>query len=127
MNFLPDTDVIINYLKGLEPAKSFLKKMIISDDLYISPISIAEYQAKSSQEEKSLLEEFLTLGKTVSIDSEVGFIAGDYRKQFSKKTKKVYLMDCFIAATCKAHKLTLITNNLKDYPMGDIKILQPGR
>ena len=39
------------------------------------------------------------------------------------KTKKVWLRDCLIAATCKIYGAAFVTYDKKDYPMKDIKIL----
>lgn len=125
MPILPDTNIIINYLKGIEPESSFLKKYIISGEISFSPITIAEYIAKASNAEKRLLDDLLTSGEIFSIDYETGLEAGEYRKEFSRKTKQAYLLDCLLAATCKIHNLTLITNNIKDYPMKDIQIQKP--
>lgn len=125
MNFLLDTNVLIDYLEGIEPRKSFLQKYLFEDVLYISPVTIAELRPRTSKTDQEKLEEFIHQGKVVYVDLEIGFAAGEYRGQFATKTKKVYLIDCLIAATCKVHNLTLITNNVKDYPMKDIKILKP--
>ena len=125
MGYLPDTNILINYLKGLDPEKDYFKKIITSEKLFFSPLVAAEYFAKAKEEEIVVFKELLTLGTVIPIDVEVALVAGSYRKKFSKKTKKVYLIDCLIAATCKIYNLTLITNNIKDYPMKDIKIIEP--
>lgn len=125
MRFLADSNVLIRFLKSEEPDKSFLGELLKRNELFISPINIAEAKAKATKEQEQDLNEFLRLGTTLLIDEELGFVAGDYRREFSSKTKRVYLLDCFIAATCRVHSLTLITNDLKDYPMKDIKILAP--
>lgn len=54
----------------------------------------------------------------------VAKVAAEYRKQ-SFKTKRVHLLDCFLAAQAKINKLTLVTNNRSDFPMTDIKVVTP--
>jgi predicted nucleic acid-binding protein len=125
MRFLVDTNIIINFLTNRETDTSFLKKLLNDDQLFISPIVIAEYLAKCPSDEEIYLKNFIELGTVIPIDREISFLAGTYRRQFSNKTKKTYLADCFLAATCKVHNLTLVTNNVKDYPMKDIKIIKP--
>lgn len=125
MNFLADTNVILNFFKGKEPDKSFLTNLLSKNDLFISPINIAEISAFDNKDEQESLKKFITLGKVTPIDEKTALTAGDYRKKFSGKTNKVYLLDCLIAATCKIHSLTLLTNNTPDYPMKDIDIIKP--
>lgn len=125
MDVLPDTNIIINYLKGIEPESSYLKKFIISGEISFSPVTIAEYVAKAEKKERQLLEDLLTSGQVLSIDEETALVAGEYRKEFSRKTKRTFLPDCLVAATCRIHQLILVTNNIKDYPMKDIKIIKP--
>lgn len=125
MGTLPDTNILINYLKGLDPERSFVKKIIAAEELFFSPIVVAEYFAKAEKNEEILFQELLTLGTAVPIDIDIALIGGAYREQFSHKTRRTYLLDCLVAATCKIHNLILATNNTKDYPMKDIKILKP--
>lgn len=125
MRFLPDSNVVIRFLQNKLPDRSFLESLLGKDELFISPVVIAEVRAKAGRQEQDDLVDFVNLGTTLYIDEELGYEAGRYRQQYLNKTKEVYLLDCFIAATCKLHNLTLVTNNVKDYPMKDIKILKP--
>ena len=125
MRFLPDSNVVIRFLKNEDPDRTFLEEFLIKNDLFINPIVIAEVKAKADKKQEKDLKEFIELGTSLYIDEEVGFTAGSYRQQYLGKTKEVFLLDCFIAACCKIYNLILITNDLKDYPMKDIKILKP--
>ena len=125
MNFLPDTNVIINFLKGYEPDKSFLEKLIISGKLHISFISVAEFISGATPDDEEKFSEFCNIAEMLMVDGKIAKFGGDYRKKYSKKVKKAYLVDCLIAASCKAYELQLITNDTKDYPMNDIEIVKP--
>lgn len=125
MNYLPDTNILVNYFRGKDPERDLFTKVISSNNLYISVITIAEILAGAPDQEVKDLHELLSASNVVVANQEVAAIAGNYRRQFSRKTKKVYLMDCFIAASCKSQNLTLITNDKKDFPMKDIKIISP--
>lgn len=126
MNFLPDTNIIINFLKGKDPDKTFLSNLLINNHLLISTISSAEFIAGASESDKDKFYDFCKLGDLLDVNQEIAVAAGEYRQKLQRKTKKVYLLDCFLAATCKKHNLVLITNNAADYPMRDIKIIKPG-
>lgn len=125
MRILADSNVLIRFLNGDEPDKGFLERLLRKNELYLSPINIAEVKAKSTDKQERDLKELISIGTSLLIDEETGEQAGNYRQQFLEKTKEVYLLDCFIAASCKIYDLTLVTNDVKDYPMKDIKILKP--
>ena len=59
------------------------------------------------------------------VNYEIAVQATEYRKDFLLKQKKVFLLDCMIAATAKVNNLTLVTVNKSDYPMKDIKVISP--
>jgi len=46
-------------------------------------------------------------------------------RELDLKTKRVHLLDCFLAAQAKINKLTLVTHNKSDFPMKDIKVISP--
>lgn len=125
MNILLDTNVIIYFLKGKELAKSFLINLLQNSHIYISAISVAEFIAGATVNEKEKFKNFCSLGEIISVDKKIAEIAGDYRQEFSCKRKKVYLLDCLIAASCKYYNATLVTSNVSDYPMKDIKVVKP--
>lgn len=124
MNFLPDTNVIINFFKNKEPDASFMKKALNEEEVFLSPIVIAELAAGASPKEKKDLLKLASETKVVEIRDKTAFMAGDYRVRLNR-LKDVYLLDCFIAASAKEHKLILVTNNTSDYKMKDIRIIAP--
>ena len=63
--------------------------------------------------------------KIVEIDEQTTRTAAKYRKQYSQKSKRIFLIDCFLAAQAKVHNLILVTNNRPDFPMRDIKVIVP--
>jgi len=124
MNLL-DTNIIITASKNIEPVASFVRQAIEKNDLILSPIVIAEFSVKASLEETEKLDLLIDKFKVVPIDTTIARQAALYRKQSIKKNTKVYLLDCFLAATAKVHNLTLVTHNTQDFPMKDIKIFDP--
>ncbi len=123
--YLPDANVFIKALYGVEPDASFLRKAIEKKRLYISVVSTAEFFAKTAKKEKEKFERLLVRFPNLPIDLEIARLAAEYRTQFSRKTKRIFLLDCFLAAQAKVHHLTLVTNNRSDFPMKDIKVILP--
>lgn len=120
--YLIDTNVLIYAHKNIKKYANFLKKEFSKDNLAISTITVSEYIAGATKKEKLAFLEFIKHIETIEVDLLTSIAAGEYRKNLSSKSKKVYLLDCIIAATCKVHNLTLVTKNAKDYPMKDIRL-----
>lgn len=123
--FLPDTNIFIYALSGQPPYSIWLKKLIENKKLAISAMVVAEFIGGAKETELVFFKDILNRFGVYDIDNIVAQVAGEYRNEFSKKTKKVWLIDCLIAATCKVNGLVLVTANKKDYPMTDINIQTP--
>lgn len=123
--FLPDSNIFIKASKGFEAELSFINKQIEENELIISVVVIGEFYTKATDTEKEMFDQLIARFGVLEINEEVAKLAGDYRKEFLRKSKKVYLIDCFLAAQAKLHNLILVTNNKADFPMEDIKIITP--
>jgi predicted nucleic acid-binding protein len=124
-HYLLDTNVLIEAFLGVEPPASKVRQWIESSQISLSVISVAEYLSKASAPERHSLQQLLSVFGSLPVDQHIAEIAGDYRQKFSTKSKKVYLLDCLIAATAQKHGLVLVTRNTSDYPMTDIQVLDP--
>lgn len=122
---LLDTNVILETFLGKEPVASRVRQWIESGNVALSAVSIGEIISKASKEEKEKLDLLASRFGILPVDAVTAEIAGNYRKEFSRKEKRVFLLDCFIAATAKLYNLKLATRNVKDYPMADIDIIDP--
>lgn len=125
MMFLIDTNVLILGLAGQKPESIVLKQLIEDNQIVFSPVVIAEFLSKAEKKEQKLLVKLISQFTILSIDETIAKIAADYRREFARKKKTAYLLDCFIAAACIEHGVSLLTNDLKDFPMKDIAIYTP--
>ncbi|OGM26154.1 hypothetical protein A3D00_02935 [Candidatus Woesebacteria bacterium RIFCSPHIGHO2_02_FULL_38_9] len=124
--YLLDTNIIIESFRGYEPVSSKVSEWVTNGKIAISAITLAEFLSKASKEEEEKINLLISKFGVLPINQTLAEIAGKYRKEFVEKKKKVYLMDCLIAATAKLYNLKLITRNVKDYPMKDIEVINPG-
>lgn len=122
--FLPDTNIFILGLKGNEPEAAFLRKAIENNRLCISVVVLGEFLSKVGNEDAEDFSRLLSKFEVLSLDKETAIVAAQLRRDSLKK-KRVYLLDCFLAAQAKLHSLTLVTNNKADFPMKDIKVVSP--
>ena len=120
--FLPDTNILVYAFKGIEPYASVISNIIRKNKLLISSVVAAEFLAGASKKEKLSIEILINKFNVLPVDLKVAKIAGEYKKKYSQKTKKIWLIDCLIAATCKVYDATLITSNKRDYPMTILKL-----
>lgn len=122
--YLPDTNILVYAFKGIVPYADWIKKAIQKNTLVLSSLVVAEYLAGADKNEEEALHLLTIKTDVLPITLKVAEIGAAYKKANRKKTKKVWLSDCLIAATCKVFGATLVTFDKKDYPMRDITILK---
>ena len=122
--YLIDTNVLILAIAKKDPDYSFLQKLIVKNQLFLSVISVAEFLSQASHGDEMELDRLLSTFPVLVVDVEIARLAGQYRKKFLKK-RRTQLLDYFLAVQAKVRNLTLVTNNKSDFPMRDIKIISP--
>lgn len=112
---LVDTDILIDYFKGVAEAVAFVESHI--DRLTVSAITVAElYQGVRDGAERDALATFILAIRVLDVNRSIGMQAGLFRRKY-KATHGVGLADCLIAAAAQAHRLPLYTLNTKHFPM----------
>jgi predicted nucleic acid-binding protein len=107
---LIDTDVLIDYLHGLEQAQRFIASL--PEQVYISAITVAElHVGVRDGKERAVLTEFLDTLETIVLDAELAAEGGLLRRDFGK-SHGVGLNDALIAATALKNRLQLVTLNV---------------
>lgn len=122
--FLPDTNVLIYGLANKQPYNQHLKEWIEQKTLALSAIVVAEFLAGATAEEERLFEALLDKVGSLPIDTAIARIAASYRKTFLRTKRLLKLPDCLIAASAKLYNATLVSHNISDFPMTDIKKLK---
>lgn len=113
-NIVLDTDIFVDFLRGLEKAKNFFEK--IRDDDYVVYFSaITETELISGKEcntieKRTEILNLLTHFTKISVDNEIAIKAGDFSRAYNVETP-----DSIIAATAFIMKANLATRNFKDY------------
>lgn len=118
-SYLLDTSVIINYLQGKEHIVKLLNT--IDGELTSSTVCLAElfegvYRVKNKEKVEGVVTNFFkSLSTLYPIDEKVAQHFGEIRAKLKMDGNVIEDIDIFIAATCMAHDLTLITNNNKHF------------
>lgn len=124
---LPDTNALIAYFANEDPFASIIERSISDKTLVLSIICVAEFLVKATTEEQKILENIMSKLGVIVIDQPVMKQAVLYRKQALQKSKRVYLLDCFIAATAKVYGVSILTQDKTDYPFSDLIVIEPKR
>jgi len=118
--FLLDTNICIYIIKKkpMEVLKILKKKS--KKDIFISSITVAELEygvAKSRYPEKNrvALIEFLSIFNTLNFDDKDAVEFGAIKSKLEKSGKIIGPMDLLLSAQAKAKKLTLVTNNIREF------------
>lgn len=108
-----DSDILIDYLRGVENARSFLMSAAEKSNLSISVVSIVElYAGKETKDEDKrkridgFLQGFILIGMDGSLARTAGKLRRDHEKPFA---------DMIIAATALDYNLCLVTRNIKHF------------
>lgn len=112
---LVDTDILIDYLRGIAEASDFIEENI--DRIQISVITVAElYQGVIDEEEQEALGSLVSELRVLDSTKEIAIEAGLFRRKY-RSSHNIGLADCLIASTAKKYGLGLKTLNVKHYPM----------
>ena len=125
--FLLDTDVLVWVLRGKKEIIEKVSELKDEAPLSISVISIAEIYKNIFPSELPTTEDYLNQHIIFDVDQKTAKIGGFYWQQYVKQLKNLNLVDCLIAATANVNNLTLVSLNIKHFPMKDIKTLNPLR
>lgn len=117
-DYLLDTNVIIDYLRGDPRKKEVLASLVEGGNLLHScEITVAETFSGMREEEREVTETFLDSLRYLAMDESVARQAGALRKTYRAKGKNLALADTLIASLAMSRNLILLTDNIKDYPM----------
>jgi predicted nucleic acid-binding protein len=108
MKALFDTNILIDYLNGVEAAKEEINRY---DNPMISPITWMEVLVGTSDTEQDTVRSFLSRFHQIHIDAEVGKIAVTIRR-----SSRMRLPDAIIWASAQKENALLISRNTEDFP-----------
>ena len=113
MDYLLDTNFVINYFKGIyEGTACTITDSIINETTFVSVITRIELLGWQflSHEDQLLINDFISDSIVFSLEEPI------IQKTIAlRKTHKLKLPDAIIAATGVTHNLQLLTHNTKDF------------
>jgi predicted nucleic acid-binding protein len=121
--YLLDTSVIIDVLNNKRGWNVVLKRLLDEGNLLACcAVNLIEVYAGMRPHEERATEQLLSSLEYYEVTKDIAKHAGIVKRDWAKKGVTLSVSDATIAAVTFANNLTLITDNLKHYPMPEIKI-----
>jgi len=121
--YLLDTSVIIDALNGKRGRREFLLGLVRQGHLLACcPINVTEVYVGLRPKEEAATEEFLRSLEYYHLTWPVARLAGLLKRDLARKGTTLTVADATIAAVALVHELTLMTDNVKDFPMKDLTL-----
>jgi predicted nucleic acid-binding protein len=93
------------------------------DEVALCAITVAELYSGLSDKKRGLWESWLMALSYWHISIGAATRAGRYRKAASEAGRTLSVSDSLLAALAHEYDATLLTSNVKDYPMQDVRVL----
>lgn len=123
--YLLDTTVLIDYLRGSKEVVQLLTDLAHQGhQLGICAINVAELYSGLSKPEQTKAEPLVDSLNFYEVTREAAKQAGNYRFSFARQGISLSVTDTLIAAVAVEQGATLITANVKDYPMPEVRLLK---
>jgi len=122
--YLLDSDAVINYLRGIVESVTFIQELHgRGEDLCVCDIVIAEVFSGLLPEHREAGERLLSACTFLPTSPAIAQQAGQWRYDFARRGITLATTDTLVAATAAANGATIVTSNVKDYPMPDLPVV----
>ncbi len=125
MTILLDTSVLIDMLRDRCGRRALLREWLLEGhSLACSPINVAEVYAGMKPKEAAATNDFLRELDYIGITPEAARKAGRLKFEWKAKGHTLSLADTLVAAIALEGGLALATDNVRHYPMPELKLLR---
>jgi predicted nucleic acid-binding protein len=115
--------VIIDALNNKRGRRELLLSLVRQGHLLACcPINVTEIYAGMRPKEESATEDFLGSLEYYHLTWPVARTAGLLKRDLARKGTTVSVADATIAAVAIVHELSLMTDNVKDFPMKELTL-----
>lgn len=123
MILLLDTTILIDVLRGRRDRRLLLAELILGGHtLATAAINIGEVYAGMRPDEETKTEAFLSSLECYPLTGGIARRAGSLKSARARKGQTVSLADMIVAATALEGGHTLMTDNVKDFPVAELKL-----
>jgi predicted nucleic acid-binding protein len=124
-DYLLDTNILILHLRSHPEVTRLLYQWSETSVLCISVVTRAEILAGMHAHEEARTLELLDSLTSIPVDEAVADQAGRLIHQYARQGIRFSFPDALIAATALRHDLTLVTTNIKHFPIPELHLYTP--
>jgi hypothetical protein len=118
--------VLIAHLRGDEAVTGLMLDLLADrHSLGTSCVNVAEVERGIRPKERKTATALLARLRFLETTREAAVRAGRYQAEFEKRGVTVHTADALVAGTARAHGAVLLTDNVRDFPMRDVKVQAP--
>lgn len=122
--YLLDTDALISYLAGHRRTVELITRLNQEGHILgLCAINIAELYAGFSEAQRRRVEGLIDALYYFEMTAQAAKRAGAYRYEFARKGMSLSVADTLVAAVAAENNATVVTGNVKDYPMQEVRTL----
>jgi predicted nucleic acid-binding protein len=126
--FLLDTTALIDLSKDVRGVLPSLKALVAAGGILgVCAVSVAEFLAGVPPPERRDWERWIADFEYWDISREAALLAGAFRYDLARQGRALHVPDALMAATAVVTRSTLVTNNVKDYPMLGLRLIRLGQ
>jgi predicted nucleic acid-binding protein len=124
MRYLLDSTVVIDWLNGALRAEQVLNDLTAAGhSLALNAAGVAEIYSGLADDETSAADAFAELCEYWDLDLADAMLAGKYRYAYARRGITLSVPDMLMAAQAVNRDATLVTGNIKHFPMAELKLL----
>lgn len=124
--YVLDSTVLIGYLRDMPSIASGLRRRLSDGHtLATTCVNLAEVERGLRPRERRRAVAFLDALRFLVTDREAARRAGQYQADWAKRGRTIHTADALVAGTARAHGAVLLTHNLDDFPMPDLRVELP--
>lgn len=117
MAVIVDTTVLVDYLRGRPQAIGTLAPLIIRGGVFCSRVTRVELAIGMRAHQAEQASSLYTWLDTIEADAEIGTQAEAFANTWGSSHSGIDVADYLIAATAEVRGLTLVTTNVRHFPM----------
>lgn len=122
--FLIDTDALIDYLNERPEATILLETLAASGEtLCLCDIVIAEIYSGLGSRPSAKAVSLLESAEFIVLNADDARQAGIWRYDYARQGRQLSTTDVLVAAAAFKANATIVTANVRDYPMPEVRVL----
>ena len=121
--YLFDSDVLVDFFNKQKYAINLVTTLSSKNTLFISSPTITEILTGfDNRQAEFFIPKLYDLVSVIYVTTKIAELAGRMRMRYRINGKILPTVDTIIAASAIINNLQLVTRNIKDYPMKELKI-----